>query len=80
MSHYYPLGMTCVNCGKEIEAKVVPSEHGLSIKGLRNFKYRHTDETTECVIVKSPRPWDEWSATRAFDRARKTAWRKGEQE
>lgn len=73
MADFYPLGQTCVNCGKMLEAREVPTG-SVSIKGLRNLEFRHDDGTTECLIVKTPRSWDGWSATRAFDAARKKAW------
>ena len=74
MAEFYPLGMTCANCGKMLEARHVPSSGGISIKGLRKLEYRHDDGTEECVIIKSPRAWDGWSATRAFESAQKRAW------
>lgn len=74
MADFYPLGQTCTNCGKMLEARAVASSGAVSIKGLLNLEYRHTDGTTECVIVKEPRAWDGWSATRAFEKARRKAW------
>jgi hypothetical protein len=76
MGEFYPLGQTCTNCGKMLEARSVVSSGAVSIKGLLNLEYRHTDGTTECVIVKTPRAWDGWSATRAFEKSRAAAWAK----
>lgn len=73
MSDFYPLGQSCIHCGKMLEACEKPTS-GVSIVGLRNLEYRHTDGTTECVIIKRPCAWDGWSATRAFEAARRKSW------
>ena len=74
MSEFYPLGQSCANCSKMLEARYVPVSGGVSIKGLLSLEYRHDDGTTECLIIKSPAPWDGWSATQSFEKARKRAW------
>ena len=74
MSDFYRLGLSCNNCGKPLEARLTPETGICTIEGLRSLEYRHADGTTECVIVKSPRPYDGWSASAAFDAARRDAW------
>ena len=74
MPDYYKLGLSCQNCGKELEACAAPNNKGYSIKGLRELKYRHVDGTTVCVIIKPPRAYDGWLATREFEKAQRAAW------
>lgn len=68
MDGFYPLGQTCVYCGKELEAMAAPRKHAVSLEGLRNLLFRHVDGTTQCPSGKTPSAWDGWSATRAFNR------------
>ncbi len=73
MSEFYPLGMSCTKCGKQLEARYVPTS-AVQVAGLLSLEYRHTDGTTECVVRHEPRPCDEWKASAAFDKARRQAW------
>ncbi len=74
MDDFYPLGINCVNCGKPLKARASKVRSSISIRGLRDLDYRHEDGTIQCIIRKSPQPFDGWKASKAFDEARRRAW------
>jgi hypothetical protein len=58
---------SCRWCGKTLVA-IAQRYHGVSIKGVNDYEYAHEDGTTECVIKRTPGPYDAWAATRIVER------------
>jgi hypothetical protein len=68
------IGMNCQECGKPLIAKRSKVYSSISIKGLIDLDYKHEDGTQECVIIRTPRPWDGWRASDAFEKAQRASW------
>lgn len=67
-----PLGR-CNNCPKELVA-VARIYHSLELNGCYEYRYAHSDGTTECIIVRTPGPYSAWDATRKVEAEQRQRW------
>jgi hypothetical protein len=73
-SSIYPIdppigGLTCCNCAESMLATAKVFDGGMSIQGLREYRYTHAHGSETCRPTTKAQPYDGWRATAIIEAA-----------